>query len=235
MSKIGTHRGRRQPEYCVTWYALGKEPINDLHGMFINIGTYDTLKEAEDDAKRIRLEINNIGGRVRVHMTGHPEGLFGDDFKYANNRKLVGDDMNLMHNAKEQEAREKRAEEKRQIEQRRKDTENEEKMLDDPTSLESYAQLHIRRRMMEETMVAQAQNLKLAQAKMAELKQEIETRDGVTPDFQNQWRQLIKEKIGTDQVFILKEREDQEAPAVNIEEEFQRVAEEAEMMSGERE
>lgn len=225
MSRLGTHRGRRQPEYCVTWYALGKQPINDLHGIFINVGTYDTLKEAEDDATRIRLEIKDVGGRVRVHMTGHPEALHGDDFKYATNRKLVGDDMNLMHNAKEQEAREKRAEEKRQIDQRRKETEQEEKELDDPTSLESYAQLHIRRRMMEENIVAQAHNLKVAQVKMIELKKEISERDEVKPEYQHQWRGLIKEKIGTDQVFILQERVDQEAPAVDIEEEFKRVVE----------
>jgi hypothetical protein len=225
MSKLGVHKGKRQGDWCVTYYALGKEPINDMHGFFINVGTYDTEAEAEKDAKRIRLELKNIGGRVRVHMTGHAEALLGDDAKYASNKKLVSDDVNSMHSIKQQEDHAKRIAEKKQIEERRKAVEDEEKMYEDPNSIESYAQLHIRRRMMEETMVAQEQSVKMAQQKMAELKAEITERDVATPDYKDQWRKLIIDKIGTDKVFILQERTDPNAPAVDIEEEFQRVVE----------
>lgn len=224
---LGVHKGRRQPDFCVTYYALAREPLNDLHGFFINVGTYDTEKEAEAEAKRIRLELKNTGGRVRVHMTGHPEGLLGDDAKYGQNKKLVSDDIHSMHSIKQQEEAEKRRLEKQQIEQRRKELELEQQLYDDPNSLESYAQLHVRRRMMEETIVAQVHNLNLARKKMEELRAEITERDRVTPTFKDEWRGLIKSKIGTDQVFILKERTNPEAPAVDVEDELRRVVESA--------
>lgn len=227
MAQIPVVKGKRQGEWCVSWYALAKEPINDLHGFYIMVGTYDDEAEAEKEGKRVRLAIKNIGGRVKVHRTGHYEPLLGDDADYAANRKKVSEDAASMHSIKHQEELEKRRKEKEEIDARQRELEEEQTMFEDPNSIESYAQLHVRRRMLEETLVSQEHNLIAARKKLEELHSEITDSDTTHPTFKDEWRAFIKQKIGTDQIFILQERTDSTAPPVDIEGQIQAAVDSA--------
>jgi len=212
MAALPVLKGVRQGEYCVSFYCLGRQPLNDLHGFYTVCGTYDSQVEAERDAQRLRLSLKSIGGRVKVHLTGHHEGLFGDDAKYQANKKLVSADEQSMFSQKAQEEVEKRRREREEIVEREKQLKLEQELLDDPTNLESYAQLHVSRRMLEESVAAQEHALKSEQKKLEKLRARIAARDTEQPQHAEEWRAFVREKLGNVDSFILRERDGDSAP-----------------------
>lgn len=207
MTTLPICKGERQGQYCVSFYCLGRQPINDLHGLYTVIGTYDRLEEAEQDAERIRLQLNSIGGRVKVHQTGYPERLLGDDAKYASDRKLVSSDEASLLSLKARAEAEKKRRERQEIERKRRELLEEEKLLDDPNSLEAYAKLQVSRRMLEESIFAEEQQLIARRQRLTELRAKIAEREQVHAEFSEQWRDFVAQQLGNKDVFILQERE----------------------------
>lgn len=194
MSALPKVKGPRQGDYAVTYFALGREPVNNVHGYFINIGTFDTEREAVRVGEDARLKLKHIGGTVRVHETGHPEPLLDEKLRVSRPKSLISDNINSIYSRQHQEEREKALKEKEELDERQRQLELEAKATDDTTTLQSYSQLHIRRRTLEEALISTEQQLTQYRARLAELKTEISARDTQYPSYQEEWRQFLKDK-----------------------------------------
>ena len=193
MSVLPKVKGPRQGDYAVTYYALGKEPTpSGLHGYFINVGTFDDLKQATKAAEDARLRLKHIGGVVRVHETGMAEPMLTDAARATRPKQLISEDVKSMYSQQQREEREKEAQQRKEIEERQRQTEEEAKIHEDPNSLECYAKKHISRRMLEESEVAIENNLRDTKRKLATLRAELAEQDKEFPSYAQEWRDFFR-------------------------------------------
>ena len=209
MSFIPRVKAPRQPDFAVTYYALGREPTpSGLHGYFINVGTFDTQREAIKAAETARLSLKSIGGVVRVHETGIAEPMLNDEARASYPRQVVSDDLNSMYNLQVREEREKSERQRKEIETRQKAIEKGVDEVEDVTTLEYYAKKHMNRRMLEDVIAANENNLLQARKKLADVLQELAVKEVEYPLYSQQWRDLLRTKLkpGTEEPFFLRER-----------------------------
>ena len=197
MSVLPKVKGPRQGDYAVSYYALGREPTaSGLYGYFINVGTFDDKGSAIKAAEAARLKLKHIGGIVRVHETGVAEPLLGQEASSAREKSLVSEDVNSMYSQQQREEREKQLAARQEMEERKKALEEETAGTEDQTSLEYYAKLHVNRRMLEESVLAQEISLRAAQKKLAAARNEILEKDSQFPAYSGEWRDFFRSKLG---------------------------------------
>ena len=209
MSVLPKVKGPRQGDYAVTYYALGREPTpSGLLGYLINVGTFDSEKEAIRAGEDARLKLKHIGGVVTVHETGIAEAMLTDEARASRPKQLISDDVTSMYSQQQKQQREKEAQQRKEIDERQRQVEEEAKSIDDPTTLDYYAKKHMNRRMLEEALVAHEQNLQQTRKKLAEIRQELATTDEKYPSYSDEWRAYLRSKIpaNTGEPFFLKER-----------------------------
>jgi len=221
-------KGSRQGDYAVTYIALGREPTPEgLHGYVINVGTFDTQKEAVKAAEDARLRLKHIGGVVRVHETGIAEPMLSDEARATRPKHMISEDVNSMYSRQQQDEREKALRQRKEMEDRHRQVEDEASAYDDPSSLEYYAKKHMSRRMLEEAAVANEHNLAQTRKKLAELQDELTAADSEHPSYAQEWRDYMRTKIpaGMSEPFFLREREDPHEAAVDVHEAVRQVIE----------
>jgi len=197
-SSIGVQKGHKQGDYCVSYYALVKEPVNSVYGMFLNVGNYDTLEEAEKEASRIRLNIK-CGGRVLAHRTGYVEPLLGEERPHGKKKK-ISEDLSSIYNLKAQEQAEKERRERAEIERKRREALEEQE--EDPTSLDYYARLQFRVKMLKDSITLQEQNLATDREKLLLLSKELEERTEANQDYEGKWVQHLQETYGVENLSL---------------------------------
>jgi hypothetical protein len=228
MSSLPKVKGPRQGDYAVTYYALGREPTPEgLHGYFINVGNFETQKDAMRAAEDARLKLKHIGGVVRVHETGIFEPMLSDEARASRPKSLISDDVNSMYSRQQKEEREKVIKQQKEMAERHRQVQEEAEAYENPASLEYYAKKHMSRRMLEEALVAHEHNLRETQKKLAELRAEITEKDAQFPNYSQEWRDFLRTKIpsGTKEPFFLREREDPNAPAIDTHESLRELVE----------
>jgi hypothetical protein len=209
MSVLPKVKGSRQGDYAVSYYALGREPTpSGLHGYLVNIGTYDSQREAVKVAEDARLKLKHIGGVVCVHETGVAEAMLSDEARSSRPKEMISADVASMYSRQQKEEREKLLAQQKEIQDRQQQIELETSAYEDPASLDYYAKLHMRRRMLEETLAAQQQSLEAARRSLEELRVEVGEKEEQHPHFRDEWRDYLRAKLPKDkgEPFFLRER-----------------------------
>lgn len=187
------NRGKRQGEWCVSYYGLVKEPRNGLHGIYQVIGVYDEEDEALADAKRFRLKHDNIGGHFLVHKTGLAEPIL-DDTAPARQRVKTSDDIDSFYHEQQQQERKRRDREREEVLRRQRLTEQEELAYDDPATLESYSKLKMRETAVRSALAHHRQEVTYYEGRLAFLEKELADRDTQYPSYSGQWEEFVKKE-----------------------------------------
>lgn len=198
MSLYPSLKGRRQGDYVVSFYVLGKEKLNDLHGFYSVVGIYDTEEEASKEAKRIKMMLidKNLPGRVVVHLTGKIEGLLGDDSTYHRNKVLIREDEDaITRDRKEEEALKEKKRKEELLEKQKQVIEEKDEQVD-PNSLNHYTKLRVQVHIINKFLESQTKTLDSNKEALAKLQSEIDAKNKEFPEYKEQWFDNFKKNSG---------------------------------------
>lgn len=187
------NRGKKQGEWCVSYYGLVREVRNGMHGIYQVIGVYDDEDDALADAKRLRLKNDNIGGHFLVHKTGYAEPIL-DDSAPSRQRVKTSNDIESFYHEQQQEERKRRDREREEVLRRQRLVEQEEIAYDDPATLDSYSKLKMRENSVTSALAHHRREVAYYEERLASLKKELADRDAQYPEYAGKWEAFVKEE-----------------------------------------